>query len=722
MGVSKKQAAVSLIALCMIFAVGLPAMGMDEKEGPSDGFTRVSREDVLSGWTVVNEGTIDGPPAWFISNGIITQSGNIYGGGDNRDGIEKPGTYALNGDQGWTDYTMSVDLLSRDDDGIGVMFRYKDKDNYYRFSMDQQRGYRRLMKKVDGEATLLAEDDVSYEQNKWYTFRVNLTGDHLEIFIDGQRIFDVTDGSLKAGRIGLYSWGNARSDFRNLLMTLHSGWVVVDEGEVAGPSSWSVKEGMIRQSSPIKSANGERSALDRPGTYVINGNGVWSDCELGVSLRSDDDHGIGVMFRYTDKDNYYLFVMDREMKYRRLIKKAGGKSALLAEDGVSYEKGVWYRLKIQAVGRHIKVSIDNAPLFEVTDDSLKEGKVSLYCWGNQGAAFKELVAVPLGVDEGPVEKATALPAEAEAKDSGSAIASTTTSNEETATKDGASVKEAPGNSVEIVEEAHLGDNYFDTLTSGEVGDAAGDTLPPEAAPVYSEAFMGQKGVKQPLPATFHVVDDGEYDGPSLWSLEDGVLYQKSNMYGGTELQEDPVKPGTYLLSGDMAWKDYVFTGKMLSRDDDAIGVMFRYQNNDRYYRFSMDSQRNYRRLIKKVDGYVITLAEDAFRYEKNKWYAFKVILSGEHIQVFVNGSLVFDVKDNEIPSGKIARYVWGNEGAAFKDFSVAPLEKGIEFVRKKVDIGPKDPVECEDLRKLEKKLKELTEEVDKYRASCRCGR
>ena len=179
--------------------------------------------DVMSGWTVVNEGTEKGPSAWFISKGVITQSGNLYGGSTQRAGIEKPGTYALNGDTSWADYTMAIEMRSRDDDALGIMFRYQDTKNYYRFSMDRQRAYRRLVKNVNGTMTVLAEDNMAYQSNRWYTVTAKVTGPRLEIYLDGKLLFGVTDESLKSGRIGLYSWGNAGSDFKNLLMTLHSG-------------------------------------------------------------------------------------------------------------------------------------------------------------------------------------------------------------------------------------------------------------------------------------------------------------------------------------------------------------------------------------------------------------------------------------------------------------------------------------------------------------------
>ena len=52
----------------------------------------------------------------------------------------------------WTDYRLSVYLRSADDDAIGVVFRYLDADYYYRFSMDRQRKYRRLVRVINGSA------------------------------------------------------------------------------------------------------------------------------------------------------------------------------------------------------------------------------------------------------------------------------------------------------------------------------------------------------------------------------------------------------------------------------------------------------------------------------------------------------------------------------------------------------------------------------------------
>ena len=709
-------------ATCVACLVAVNSPARNNTDASEDDFQRMAGHDVMSGWTVVNEGTLKGPSAWFISKGVITQSGNLYGGNNQRDSIRKPGTYALNGDIGWADYSMKIEMQSRDDDAIGIMFRYRDAKNYYRFSMDRQRAYRRLVKNVNGVMTVLAEDNVPYQSNTWYAVTAKVTGPRLEIYMDGKLLFGVTDESLKSGRIGLYSWGNAGSDFRNLLMTLHSGWIIVDEGDKEGPSMWSVKDGVIRQSTNISGGDDARETLYKPGTYLVNGDESWADYELNVDLRSMDDDAIGAMFRYRDPENYYLFVMDRERQCRRLLKKADGEMVLLAEDSVPYDQATWYTLTIRAMGPKISVDLSDSPVFEVEDNSHRSGKVCLYCWGNEGSEFKNLSVTPLDTYAESPEK-TPEPAPATVspdtppspgETNGGDVALTTDDTDDT------------DNYVEVVAEDYFGQDYLDFLTTGH-GEAAGEdpqgkaSLPPSdvkqsnALPAEGEGddFLARLGLQ--------VIDDGAYDRPSVWILKDNIVHQNSNIYGGSDLAVSPVKPGTHLISGDPGWTDYVFSGKMMSEDDDAIGVMFRYKDNDNYYRFSMDSERGYRRLIKKSDGYVITIAEDAFVYEPGRWYSFTITVAGSHIKIHLDGQPVVDVRDSSISSGQIGRYCWGNEGAAFTAFRVVPAGgKPVVDLPESVD-SPSKVSDCQRLSVLENHLKQLEKEVNAFKQTCKCN-
>jgi murein DD-endopeptidase MepM/ murein hydrolase activator NlpD len=165
----------------------------------------------LANWTVVDEGTTDKPSHWQISSGVLYQTSNIYGGDGT--GLAMRGTFALAGQSSWSNYTVSVRMQSTDNDAIGLMFGYRDANNYYRFSMDQQRSYRRLIKMVNGTPVLLAADAVAYQQGRWYDVQARMSGGIVEIWLDGQLLFRVNDATFTAGKIALYSWCNIGAQF-----------------------------------------------------------------------------------------------------------------------------------------------------------------------------------------------------------------------------------------------------------------------------------------------------------------------------------------------------------------------------------------------------------------------------------------------------------------------------------------------------------------------------
>lgn len=116
---------------------------------------------------------------------------------------------------------MAVTIRSGDDDALGVIFRYQDPDNFYRFSWDAERGLRRLVKRVAGTFHLLAEDRVPYEPHRTYQLRLDAFGPHVLIHINDQLLFGgpVVDQSHVKGSVGFYSWFNNNSQFANLTVT-----------------------------------------------------------------------------------------------------------------------------------------------------------------------------------------------------------------------------------------------------------------------------------------------------------------------------------------------------------------------------------------------------------------------------------------------------------------------------------------------------------------------
>ena len=186
-----------------------------------------------------------------------------------------------------TDYLVTLTMRSDDHDVIGVIFRYQDNNNYYRFSWNGQDAYRRLVKRENGVFTLLAEDSARYVPGQTYQVEIVAQGTTLEVSIDGALIFSVTDTSFTEGVIALYSWGNQGSYFDDVLVedlftgtVLFSedfnagdlsGWTIVDEGTISAPSAWSAATRTLVQSSNMYSGQAtDRADLAKLGTYALH--------------------------------------------------------------------------------------------------------------------------------------------------------------------------------------------------------------------------------------------------------------------------------------------------------------------------------------------------------------------------------------------------------------------------------------------------------------------
>ena len=327
------------------------------------------------------------------------------GGSGTGTGTDQPsGEPASGGAKDWRDYLVDLKMRSADDDALGVLFRYQDKDNYYRFSWFAEGKYRRLEKRVDGVFHVLAEDTAVYNTGQTYALQISAKGSSLNVAIDGQPVLSATDDSFKSGTVALYSYYNAGSYFAQVrvqdLVTGdalladdfaagdYAGWTIIDEGNYEGPSVWAVVDGALAQTSNIGFNGGDNG---RRGTYALYTRGDWADYRFALKMRSGDDDRLGVMFRVQDRENFYRFSWDRGSPGRKLWKREKGAYTLLAEDAVPYEVNQTYAVEIIAQGSTLKVNIDGNPVFSVTDPSFPAGTVALYASHNENSYFDDLL-------------------------------------------------------------------------------------------------------------------------------------------------------------------------------------------------------------------------------------------------------------------------------------------------------------------------------------------
>lgn len=161
----------------------------------------------LAGLTIVDMGTVGGPSQWSAQGGVLRQDSNIGDGDGSRTGVPKLGTVALLppalGDQ-----ELLVRVRTDDNDAIGVVARWQDAQNHYRFSLDAERRYRRLVRVWQGVWTVLWEGDGDYLPGVWHQLGLSVRGDRIRVQWDGMTLCDVRDGALTQGRAGLYCWAS----------------------------------------------------------------------------------------------------------------------------------------------------------------------------------------------------------------------------------------------------------------------------------------------------------------------------------------------------------------------------------------------------------------------------------------------------------------------------------------------------------------------------------
>jgi len=168
-----------------------------------------------------------------------------------------------------------------------------------------------------------------------------------------------------------------------------------------GPSQWSVSNDMVTQSSNIYQGSSSATASDpRDGTLrFFQGFPVPTDGEIYLELKCDDDDSVGIAFRARDETHHYLFAMDAQRKFHALTLRNGSDHRVLAtSEGwarkVKDKLGVWRQVRISLRGDLMTVYVNGRKDLQATDKTFSDGTFALYCWGLEGAHFRNIFFVP----------------------------------------------------------------------------------------------------------------------------------------------------------------------------------------------------------------------------------------------------------------------------------------------------------------------------------------
>jgi len=119
-------------------------------------------------------------------------------------------------------------VSGKEDQGAGIVWRYKDQDNYYIVRANALEGNVVLYKVENGKRTDLPligkgrtygmKDKVPSGQ--WGTLRVVAQGSKFEVYHDGKKLYEVEDNTFQdAGKVGLWTKADSVIYFDDLQVT-----------------------------------------------------------------------------------------------------------------------------------------------------------------------------------------------------------------------------------------------------------------------------------------------------------------------------------------------------------------------------------------------------------------------------------------------------------------------------------------------------------------------
>jgi hypothetical protein len=99
------------------------------------------------------------------------------------------------------------------DRACGLMFRFRDSDNYYLTRANALEDNVRFYRVVDGDREELASHDIKVTPAEWHTLEAFAEGGRVRIVWDGQPIITRDDGTFTRGKVGLWTKADSVTAF-----------------------------------------------------------------------------------------------------------------------------------------------------------------------------------------------------------------------------------------------------------------------------------------------------------------------------------------------------------------------------------------------------------------------------------------------------------------------------------------------------------------------------
>ena len=201
---------------CVLVLVLIGAAGAEEPKAVKYDFEADKAGSVPKGWTVTKTGTGEGSVWKVVEDRTAPKGSKVLA-----QTAESPSAVfnlCVADDTRFTDVDITVAFKAVEgvkDQGGGIVWRYRDANNYYVARFNPLEDNYRLYHVVDGKRTQFGEkEDLKAKAGEWHALTVKMVGEKIACSLNGKVEIEATDKTFaKAGKVGLWTKADARTSF-----------------------------------------------------------------------------------------------------------------------------------------------------------------------------------------------------------------------------------------------------------------------------------------------------------------------------------------------------------------------------------------------------------------------------------------------------------------------------------------------------------------------------
>jgi hypothetical protein len=104
------------------------------------------------------------------------------------------------------------------DQAGGLVFRYKDNNNYYVLRGNALENNVRLYAVVNGNRRQIGGKNTKVTPNEWHMLKVICKADKIQCFFENTKVFEVSDETFDSGSVGLWTKSDSYTYFDDLVI------------------------------------------------------------------------------------------------------------------------------------------------------------------------------------------------------------------------------------------------------------------------------------------------------------------------------------------------------------------------------------------------------------------------------------------------------------------------------------------------------------------------